>query len=139
MSLVCFTGAGEFRGAKVTRDKWEALAAACGWGLVSAKSCDYLIASRDDTTKARDAKARGALVRDYTWFVNFATSEIGDSKVIDTLLGDGAIVDPWERAELERQAAADRVKKKREEHKAAQAAKEAELAELAKNPMFGMF
>lgn len=67
---IVFTGAATFKGERVMRDDLKRMAAQRGFtvqSMVSA-STDILVASRDDTRKARAAVALGVKVLTYPGF-----------------------------------------------------------------------
>lgn len=70
MPSVCFTGRGEVDGAFVQRNTLEAMAQAMGWTIHDKvrSDTDYLIASRQDTSKAKAAREFGTKVMPYGWF-----------------------------------------------------------------------
>lgn len=71
MTLVCFTGRGYNGSAFIVRDRWYEMARRMGWSPTdSATFAQYLVASRTDTTKARNARMAGVTVIDYDQFLN---------------------------------------------------------------------
>lgn len=79
MASVCFTGKGSIRHPMqsgfvqveaLSRQEWEARAGQLGWSIhknVSVRT-DYLVASRTNTVKAKDARDFGAKVISYEEF-----------------------------------------------------------------------
>ena len=66
--VICLTGKGNENGALVTRPEWEARITAAGHHVTDkAQNCTVLVASRHDTSKAANARARGARVETYEW------------------------------------------------------------------------
>lgn len=128
---VCFTGACEVNGVKIQRHLLEAACSEVGYPVVSASTCDILVASRDNTVKAGQARTRGATTMTYEEFVGelhmAGVQKIGLYDTYDLIHGAARLT-----AAQERQAAAERVAAKRE-------ARMKELEELESNPLFGMF
>lgn len=66
--VICLTGKGAENGRLVARPEWEARIAAAGHSVTDkAQNCTVLVASRHDTSKAINARARGARVETYEW------------------------------------------------------------------------
>ncbi|MCG7348853.1 hypothetical protein [Sphingomonas sp. ACRSK] len=66
--VICLTGKGNENGVLVTRPEWEARITAAGHRVTDkAQNCTVLVASRHDTSKAVNARARGARVETYEW------------------------------------------------------------------------
>lgn len=67
--IICLTGKGNDPSGKlITRPEWERMIAANGHVVTdNAANCTVLVASRDDTVKAANARARGARVESYEW------------------------------------------------------------------------
>lgn len=140
MTVVCFTGSGNLPGHAITRPDWERAAATMGWSVSkSAKSCDVLVASRDDTVKAKNARSSGKTIMTYEEFAGECYMSgirfIGGAPTSEyTQPGS-----PYDLAEKERQAARDRIAKKLEAFQAEQERKEKMLADMQQNPLFGTF
>lgn len=68
---VCFTGKGMQDGKLVTRDVWERMAIGRGYSIAANpnQGFDLLVASRHDTSKAVNARARGVRVVSYDDFL----------------------------------------------------------------------
>lgn len=70
MSVVCFTGRGYNAGNFVVRDAWIEMASRMGWHYTEdAARATYLVASRTDTSKARNARLSGTQVITYDQFL----------------------------------------------------------------------
>ncbi len=67
MTTVCFTGRGTLGESFVQRHDWNEAAESAGY-TVGDKIFDVLVASRDDTSKADNARRRGASVMTYAEF-----------------------------------------------------------------------
>lgn len=112
----CFTGKAKLRGIDVTRGELEAFISNNG-GSVSNKvgpRTDILVASRSDTTKARDAINMGKRVCTYDEFFQMA----GVMSKAD-LLGAAQPPNPGAQQEAERQAAKERIEKRKADARAA--------------------
>ena len=66
--VICLTGKGKENNVLVNRDEWERRIAAAGHSYTDkVQNCTVLVASRTDTSKAVNARARGARVETYEW------------------------------------------------------------------------
>jgi hypothetical protein len=111
----CFTGKAKLRGTDVTRGELEAFITRNG-GRISKKvghHTDILVASRTDTTKARDAINLGKRVCSYDEFFSMA----GITYAADLHSSTPQPPHPGLDQERERQAAADRIAAKKEARK----------------------
>lgn len=72
MAVICLTGKGMDNGRQVDRPEWQRRIEAAGHRYTAnAANCDVLVASRHDTIKIVNAKARGARVETYDWLIQF--------------------------------------------------------------------
>ena len=100
--VICLTGKGNENGALVTRPDWEARIRAAGHSVTDkAQNCTVLVASRHDTSKAVNARARGARVETYEWLsqllaggrgtgVRIPPAAVTPTKPIDTTEMEGS-------------------------------------------------
>lgn len=140
MTVVCFTGSGNLPGHTIIRTEWERAAADMGWNVgKNAKSCDILVASRDDTVKAQNARAWGKVTMTYEEFAGECyMNGIRFIGGVDLAKLDSTTT-PYDTAERERQAARDRIAAKIAAFQAEQERKEKMLTEMQQNPLFGTF
>jgi BRCT domain type II-containing protein len=129
----CFTGKAKLRGTDVTRGELEAFIERNG-GRVSKKvghHTDILVASRSDTTKARDAINLGKRVCTYDEFFTMA----GVMRLAD-LQGPAQPMDPWRKRDQEQREAAERVEAKKAARRADKLALEQAETEIEGWGMF---
>lgn len=140
--IICFTGAGSVLGQKIDRAAWEEACGNLGYPISGAKNCNILVASRDDTTKARDAKGRGATVMTYDEFAGElrmnGCQRIGnfDLRSIDGYGYESMV----ERKERERREVAERAEREIKEKLRRDREEREAFDRLAdENPMWGSF
>lgn len=98
--VICLTGKGMENGWLVLRNEWQRRISAAGHSYTAnASNCTVLVASRHDTQKIINAKARGARVETYEWLSNLLT--YGQDTGADRVAPTAAREKPIDTTEME--------------------------------------
>lgn len=142
-TIVCFTGKANVLGNPILRKDLENVVKGMGWATTE-KPSGYmgaddriLVATRDNTKKAKEAKSMGWTIMSPEEFAG----HLHMNGVADLPAADGSIINlanlHQAEAEERKRAAQKRVEAKRAEAKRQQEQREREMAAMADNPMFG--
>ena len=105
MTYICFTGIGDVAGRKFDRSEWIVAMQMTGQMLAVAntKSCDWLVSSRDDTVKARQARMDGNRIISYEQFLreiyDLGATTIGGVQIQTLIEEIGGVGKPWVSAQ----------------------------------------
>ncbi|MEE3191946.1 MAG: hypothetical protein VX267_00485 [Candidatus Thermoplasmatota archaeon] len=142
-TIVCFTGKANVLGNPILRKDFESAVQSLGWattekpgGYVGADD-RILVATRDNTQKAKAAKSMGWTIMSPEEFAG----HLHMNGIADLAAADGSVIDLASLHQAEAQARKRAAQKARDanraEAKRLQEQREREMAAMADNPMFG--